>query len=283
MPSLLPQPGSSKDQAVTTLGDLMRSLTLSLSLLLAACGVDHSNADAGTDAPASASGGYSFGSTGSGSSGGSSDTDATDTDTEDTNSDTDTVEDTDAADTDCDESTWYADNDGDGFGAAAYSTWSCDQPTGYVSNDDDLDDGLAVVGSTPTPAMICATVDVSYEFAFWWDDTDLSESNTWLNTTVTDTTAACEEVADFRPTHLFALNGYYKGGGNEDEWLVGAGNTSHITNVYVMFEDGSFDEYTVDSTGTYTTSGYAYFVDNGAGGGNLYFEAEPDFVGEHSH
>ena len=248
---------------------------LPLTVLLVACGVDHSNSGTGTDSAVPASGGYGFGSTGG------SDSSDTDTDTEDTDSD---VADTDVEDTGCDESTWFADNDGDGFGSAAYSTWSCAQPTGYVSNDDDLDDSLAVVGSTPTPALICATVNISYTFAFWWDDVDTSdESNTWLGTTVVDTTAACEEVADFRPTHLFALNGYYKGGGNEDEWLVGAGNTSHITNVYVMFEDGSFDEYTGDSTGTYTTIGYAYFVDNGAGGGNLYFEAEPDFEGEHSH
>ncbi|MEK7632528.1 MAG: hypothetical protein AAB473_01935 [Patescibacteria group bacterium] len=261
----------------------------SLVLSIAACGVDHS-ADTGSEV--TATGGVYGTLPGSGSSGsGSTDTATEDTGSADSGETGETADSCDTADTadsgetgdsDCTPVTWYRDADEDGYGS---STWTsaCDQPTGYVSNDDDLDDSLAVVGSSPTHVRICGTVDIGYEFSFWWDDTEMSESNTWLSTTVSFTTAACEDVADFRPTHLFALNGYYKGGGSEDEWLVGAGNNSHITDVYVMFDDGSFDEYTVDSTGTHTTIGYAYFVDNGVGGGNLYFEAEPDFEGENSY
>ena len=37
--------------------------------------------------------------------------------------------------------TWYADGDGDGFGAADYSVEACDQPTDYVTDDTDCDDG----------------------------------------------------------------------------------------------------------------------------------------------
>jgi hypothetical protein len=47
-----------------------------------------------------------------------------------------TVDETDAVDA----STWYADNDADGYGAAAASTVSCEQPTGYVADDSDCDD-----------------------------------------------------------------------------------------------------------------------------------------------
>ena len=51
-------------------------------------------------------------------------------------------------DNDCDNqidegalTTYYLDNDGDGFGTSSSSVQSCSQPSGYVSNADDCDDG----------------------------------------------------------------------------------------------------------------------------------------------
>ena len=41
--------------------------------------------------------------------------------------------------------TWYADEDGDGYGDAAVSADSCDQPEGFVANSSDLDDTNASI------------------------------------------------------------------------------------------------------------------------------------------
>lgn len=260
----------------------MRSLTLSFSLFLAACGVDHSNTDAGTDTAASASGGYSFGSTGS--SGGSSDTDATDTDTEDTDSDTDATDtdatDTDTVDTDCDESTWYADNDGDGYGSAAYTLSSCDQPTGYVSNGNDLDDSIAAVHDVAQPARICTMMSGSTSYDLWWaDDTsgDYGASH-WGTSTVTGSGEECETVSDFRPTHDYVVNGWWNDG--RDRYIAEAGNMVNVTYVYIVFADNSGDIYTLDTTGTHLgETGYASYEANSDGGGNLVIATHSDFVG----
>ncbi|HUM47766.1 MAG TPA: fibronectin type III domain-containing protein [Chitinophagales bacterium] len=48
----------------------------------------------------------------------------------------------------CTSITWFADNDGDGFGNPDQDTSSCSQPSGYVTNGGDCDDESASVNPT---------------------------------------------------------------------------------------------------------------------------------------
>ncbi len=73
----------------------------------------------------------------------------------------------DGVDNDCDgstdeagatgESTWYADDDGDGFGDASYTATGCSAPSGYVADDTDCEDGDADVN--PGETEVCNTID----------------------------------------------------------------------------------------------------------------------------
>ncbi len=70
----------------------------------------------------------------------------------------------DGADNDCDgqidenvTNTYYADNDGDGYGNAASSTQACATPSGYVSNSSDCDDNNANV--FPGNTEVCDGID----------------------------------------------------------------------------------------------------------------------------
>ena len=54
-------------------------------------------------------------------------------------------------------STWFADEDGDGFGSSLVSQETCEQPKGYVDNDDDCDDGDPTV--YPLAEEFCNDVD----------------------------------------------------------------------------------------------------------------------------
>ncbi len=56
-----------------------------------------------------------------------------------------------------DKPTWYADADGDGFGAAEYTWALCEQPVGYVDNADDCDD--LNVEFKPGAIEICDQLD----------------------------------------------------------------------------------------------------------------------------
>ncbi|MFT4975591.1 MAG: hypothetical protein ACI8S6_001478 [Myxococcota bacterium] len=63
-----------------------------------------------------------------------------------------TVDEDDATDA----ATWYADNDGDGYGGAA-TTVSCEQPSGFADNADDCDDGEAA--ANPGASEVCDEID----------------------------------------------------------------------------------------------------------------------------
>jgi len=56
-----------------------------------------------------------------------------------------------------DAATWYADADGDSFGASDYSTEACGVPSGYVADDTDCDDGDA--DTWPGATEVCDDED----------------------------------------------------------------------------------------------------------------------------
>ena len=55
-----------------------------------------------------------------------------------------------------DAATWYADGDGDGYGASS-STVACDQPSGFADNSDDCDDSTA--DANPGEVEVCDEID----------------------------------------------------------------------------------------------------------------------------
>ncbi len=88
--------------------------------------------------------------------------DATDCDDTDTSVNPDAEEVCDGIDNDCDgdtdegaasEQTFYADDDGDGYGDADLSTTACEAPSGYVDNDGDCDDGNSTI--SPDGTEVC--------------------------------------------------------------------------------------------------------------------------------
>lgn len=85
------------------------------------------------------------------------------------------------ADTGCEESSWYADNDGDGFGAAATLVASCDAPPGSVATAGDCDDTDPLVNPGAQERCDGAGVDEDCDGAIDGADpsVDLSELPTW--------------------------------------------------------------------------------------------------------
>ncbi len=73
-----------------------------------------------------------------------------------------------------DQGTWYADNDGDGFGDPAIPCQACAQPSDHVANDDDCDDGDP--GTHPRATELCDGVDNDCDGAV---DGDAVDQGTW--------------------------------------------------------------------------------------------------------
>ena len=75
-------------------------------------------------------------------------------------------------------STWYADNDGDGFGNPFIPTNSCSQPSGFVANDQDCDDSFSSI--FPGAPELCNGVDDDCDGLIDSADPDLIGSQTWF-------------------------------------------------------------------------------------------------------
>jgi hypothetical protein len=95
--------------------------------------------------------------------------------------------------------TWYADTDGDGYGAPDVAALLCDQPNGYVKDDTDCDDGSASVN--PAASESCNGVDDDCNGLV---DDDALEATAWYMDTDGDgygldveETAACEAPEGF--------------------------------------------------------------------------------------
>ncbi len=110
----------------------------------------------------------------------------------------------DGVDNDCDGSTdedsaadagtWYADDDGDGYGDASSTTAACSQPSGYLSDDSDCDDSDPAVH--PGASESCNGVDDDCDGST--DEDSAVDASTWYADDDGDgfgdassTTAAC--------------------------------------------------------------------------------------------
>ncbi|GDX83218.1 hypothetical protein LBMAG42_50290 [Deltaproteobacteria bacterium] len=71
--------------------------------------------------------------------------------------------------------TWYADNDGDMYGAAGTSVEDCTQPAGYVADDQDCDDSAA--GVNPAALELCDGLDNDCDTVV--DEATAADAATW--------------------------------------------------------------------------------------------------------
>jgi len=99
---------------------------------------------------------------------------------------------------------WYADNDGDGFGDAADVTVSCEAPAGAVADSSDCDDGAAAVN--PDAVEVCDGVDNDCDGAVDDDDSSLVGATTWYADVDSDGygDAASSSDACFQPSGFVA-------------------------------------------------------------------------------
>ena len=78
-------------------------------------------------------------------------------------------------------STWYVDDDGDGYGDAAQATQACSQPSGWVGDSSDCNDAAASIH--PGMAEVCNSVDDDCDGLTDDDDPGLDASTraTWYD------------------------------------------------------------------------------------------------------
>ncbi len=93
--------------------------------------------------------------------------------------------------------TWYRDQDGDGFGSAGNSIQACGQPGGYVANASDCDDVYATVN--PGAIEVCGNgvddncngqIDENCTVYTWYRDQDVDGFGNPAETTTTSTPVA---------------------------------------------------------------------------------------------
>ncbi|MFH1463164.1 MAG: MopE-related protein [Pseudomonadota bacterium] len=82
------------------------------------------------------------------------------------------------------QSSYYADDDGDGYGDPEDAETACDAPSGYVSDGTDCDDTRA--GVNPAQAEICDSANLDEDCDGLADDTDPSVSSTTFSTFYAD-------------------------------------------------------------------------------------------------
>ncbi len=75
-----------------------------------------------------------------------------------------------------DPATWYADDDGDGYGDSSDSAEACSAPTGYVESSEDCDDADADV--SPSADEVCDSIDNNCDGET--DDSTSIDADTWL-------------------------------------------------------------------------------------------------------
>jgi hypothetical protein len=103
-----------------------------------------------------------------------------------------------------DAATWYADTDGDGYGAVGSSTVSCAQPVGYVADATDCDDTRAA--SYPGATEYCNTYDDDCDGAI--DEDTAVDATTWYLDADSDAygNASISDVACTQPAGYVADN-----------------------------------------------------------------------------
>lgn len=232
---------------------LVSSLVISLSLV----GCDNLQPNEPlSDTGLSSSEGSSGYTMGSSNSSGSSSSDDEDVDT-DTDSDSDTDSDTDAdSDTDTDSDT-DSDTDADTSSEVTATVWVHES-------------------TSSTAVCLFSVANVTTGDYTGYGTSCADDGDGWLSATVT-----------YVPGQVLSLNGWWTDGTVQSDgtatnrYLAEHGNVVNIMDwVQINYEDGTNDQYEIDSTGTKASTGYATFVATSTGGDVDIF-TQPDAAGEY--